>query len=341
MSAITRLRSWFGYLKAFLHQRITRPLMVVADHIKYPGPESVSFLDIGRFFILGLQQGDIQSRARSISFDFFLAIFPTIIFFFTLIPYIPVDGIQDRMLFLLQEVLPPYTFEAARTTIEDILKQPRGGLLSFGFLFALYVSTNGINSLIDSFNQSYHGIEVRSAFQQRMVSVYLTLMLAIIVILSIALIVFAEIATNYLQTKNLLNAGPRILLLQTGKWIILIAMALCMISFLYFFGPSKKNKRPFISVGSVTATILLIATSIGFNYFIANFSQYNKLYGSIGTLIVILIWINFNSLQLIIGFELNASIENAKRSKSGKKKLIPGDQAGKDLPGDTKIYRSI
>lgn len=318
MGFISRIRSWTGYLRAFIRHRLLRPVVIVADKIKYPGQENISLLDIARFFITGLQQGDIQSRARSISFDFFLAIFPTIIFFFTLIPYIPVEGIQDRILYLLQEVLPPYTFEAARTTIEDILKQPRGGLLSFGFLFALYVSTNGINSLINSFNQSYHGIEVRSGFQQRLVSVYLTLMLAIIVILSIALIILSEVATHYMEAKNLLDAGPRIFLLQTGKWIILIGMALCMISFLYFYGPSKKNKRPFISVGSVTATILLIATSLAFNYFVANFSQYNKIYGSIGTLIVILIWINFNSLQLIIGFELNASIENALRAKSGR-----------------------
>ena len=318
MGFVSRIRSWTGYLRAFIQHRLLRPVVIVADKIKYPGQEKISLLDIARFFITGLQQGDIQSRARSISFDFFLAIFPTIIFFFTLIPYIPVEGIQDRILFLLQEVLPPYTFEAARTTIEDILKQPRGGLLSFGFLFALYVSTNGINSLINSFNQSYHGIAVRSAFQQRLVSVYLTLMLAIIVILSIALIILSEVATHYMESKNLLDAGPRIFLLQTGKWLILIGMALCMISFLYFYGPSKKNKRPFISVGSVTATILLIATSLAFNYFVANFSQYNKIYGSIGTLIVILIWINFNSLQLIIGFELNASIENALRAKSGR-----------------------
>lgn len=318
MGFVSRIRSWTGYLRAFIQHRLLRPVVIVADKVKYPGQENISLLDIARFFITGLQQGDIQSRARSISFDFFLAIFPTIIFFFTLIPYIPVDGIQDRILYLLQEVLPPYTFEAARTTIEDILKQPRGGLLSFGFLFALYVSTNGINSLINSFNQSYHGIEVRSAFQQRLVSVYLTLMLAIIVILSIALIILSEVATHYMESKNLLDAGPRIFLLQSGKWIILIGMALCMISFLYFYGPSKKNKRPFISVGSVTATILLIATSLAFNYFVANFSQYNKIYGSIGTLIVILIWINFNSLQLIIGFELNASIENALKAKSGR-----------------------
>ncbi len=332
MRWIWKIRGWLGYFKAIIHQRVVRPILHLLSKINYPGEENISLLDIGTFFVIGIQQGDIQARARSISFDFFLAIFPSIIFFFTLIPYIPIDGIQDKILLLLQDVLPPYTFEAARTTIEDILNQPRGGLLSFGFLFALYVSTNGINSLIESFNQSYHGIEVRKAFRQRMVSLALTLMLAVIVISSIGLLIIAEVTTTYLEQNNILNSEPRIMLLQIGTFVVLIAMALIMISVLYYYGPSKKNKRPFISVGSVTATILLLLTTLVFNYFIANFSQYNKVYGSIGTLIVILIWINFNSLQLIIGFELNASIENAMRKVSGQKPKAEKEES---------IYRSI
>lgn len=332
MKWIWKIRGWLGYFKAVIHQRVVRPILHLLSKINYPGEENISLLDIGTFFVIGIQQGDIQARARSISFDFFLAIFPSIIFFFTLIPYIPIEGIQDKILLLLQDVLPPYTFEAARTTIEDILNQPRGGLLSFGFLFALYVSTNGINSLIESFNQSYHGIEVRKAFRQRMVSLALTLMLAVIVITSIGVLIIAEVTTNYLEQNNILNSEPRIMLLQIGTFVVLIAMALIMISVLYYYGPSKKNKRPFISVGSVTATILLLLTTLVFNYFIANFSQYNKVYGSIGTLIVILIWINFNSLQLIIGFELNASIENAMRKVSGQKPKAEKED---------KIYRSI
>lgn len=324
MSWITDIKEWFETAEQLVKVKVLRPLMHIAGKINYPGEENISVLDIGTFFVVGIMKGDIQARARSIAFDFFLAIFPAVIFFFTLIPYIPVEGIQDRILFLLQEVLPPYTFEAARSTITDILQQPRGGLLSFGFLFALYVSTNGINSLIEGFNQSYHGIPVRTAFKQRMVSVFLTLMLAIIVIFSVALILFAEVASNFLVSKNLIHDGPNIMLLQAGTWLIIIAMALMMISFLYYYGPSKKNKRPFISVGSVTATVLILLTTLVFNYFIGNFSQYNKIYGSIGTLIIILLWINFNSLQLIIGFELNASIENAfkKAEKEEQEKKI-------------------
>jgi membrane protein len=252
-----------------------------------------------------------------------------VIFFFTLIPYIPIEGIQDKILLLLQDILPPYTFEAARLTIEDILNQPRGGLLSFGFIFALYISTNGINTLIEGFSSSYHGIAIRSTFKQRLVSLFLTFMLAIIVIISVALIFITEIAADFMVEQELINKGPKLYLLKAGTWFILIVMSLMMISFLYFFGPSKKNRRPFISVGSVIATILVILTTVAFNWFIGNFGQYNKIYGSIGTLIVILLWINFNSLQLIIGFELNASIENAKRKTA----RIPSasEEAGENI----------
>lgn len=334
MRFVNTIKRQYEVTKVFLLKRIIRPVMRVADKVNYPGEEDISILDVARFFVTGLQKGDIQARARSISFDFFLAIFPSIIFFFTLIPYIPVEGFQDRILLLLQDVLPPYTYEAAELTIIDILNQPRSGLLSFGFIFALYVSTNGINSLIESFNSSYHGIEVRSAFKQRMVSLFLTLMLAVIVIFSIALIFFAEIATGYMESKHYLRTGINFFMLRAGTWIILLAMSLTMISFLFFFGPSKKNRRPFISVGSVMATLLLLLTTYAFNFFITNFAQYNKVYGSIGTLIVILLWINFNSLQLIIGFELNASIENAqiKSLKEKKKKHIAALE---------KIHRSI
>lgn len=327
-----KIRSVIFHIRLWMNRRIIDPLLSVAGRIKYPGEEDISMRDIGRFFIEGLKKGDIQQRASSIAFDFFLALFPSIIFIFTLIPYIPVDGIQDKILLLMKDILPPNTFEAAEGTIIDILSQPRGGLLSFGFLMALYVSTNGINSLIEGFNASYHGIEVRSAFKQRLVSLFLTLMLSVIVIISIALILIAEFTSNYLVTQHLLKAGPQLFMLRAGTWIILLAMSLTMISCLFFFGPSKKNRRPFISVGSVTATVMLFLTTLIFNYVVGNFGQYNKIYGSIGTLIVILLWINFNSLQLIIGFELNASIENAQRKAMLKEKQERLEK---------KVYRSI
>jgi membrane protein len=301
---------------------LINPVIKFSSSIHYPGEENTSIYHIGRFFIRGILKGALQTRARSISFSFFLALFPSIIFLFTLIPYIPIEHLDIRIIELLQQILPANTFEAARSTIEDILQQPRGGLLSFGFLVAMYVSTNGIFSLLEGFNHSYHGLRQRSGLGQRMMAIFLTFLISLIIISTIALIVVSEYTSSYLKNHELITQNSEYLLLQFGKWIILISMTLFAISSLYYYGPSKYNRRPFISVGSVSATFLFLATSLLFNYFISAFAHYNKLYGSIGTLIIILIWINAISMQLILGFELNASIENAlsdSKEKASKK----------------------
>ncbi len=313
------MREFIEKLKSLLYKRAVQPVIRILEAIHYPGEENTSIYQILRFFLTGIMEGSIQTRARSISFSFFLALFPSIIFIFTLIPYIPIENLDVRILQLLQELMPVNTFEATRSTIEDILQQPRGGLLSVGFIIALYVSTNGVFSLIEGFNTSYHGIQQRSGISQRLISIFLTGLLALIMILSITLIILTEFTSDYLLEQEWLTKGTEYYLLQAGKWFILIVMVLFTISSFYYYGPSKYNRRPFISVGSVTATFLILASSFLFNYFISNFATYNKVYGSIGTLIIILIWINFNSMQLILGFELNASIENALTTNEKKK----------------------
>ena len=165
--------------------------------------------------------------------------------------------------------------------------------------------------MIDAFNNTYHVIESRSWFMQRTISLFLVFITAILIITAIGLIVFSEIGLKTIfENRNFSN-----FLIQTGRWIILFMLCFCMISFMYYLGPAKKAKWRFISAGSTLATLLSILTSIGFTYFVNNFGQYNKINGSIRTLIVIMIWIYLNSLTLLIGFELNASIDNAKKGK--------------------------
>ncbi len=283
----------------------------LTKRVSLPGFEGYSVFEVSRFFARRLMESELQTDARSIAFSFFLALFPALIFLFTLIPYIPVDGFQSRLMLALQDVLPPTTFGEAQTTIEDIITRQRGGLLSIGFLFAIYVSSSGVLSIITVFNaRSMH--KSPNMFKLRMKSIWLTLYLAVLTMLAIALLVFTEVAFFYLREKIELTSKAPLLLLGIGKWILLIGLCFTAISSLYYFGTNKLSKWKFISAGSTLATILILGTSLAFNYFIANFSQYNKLYGSIGTLIVILIWMNFNCLQLIIGFELNSSIEEAK-----------------------------
>jgi len=289
-------------------------ILTIAKKIKPIGFAGLSIYDVARFFWKGLMEGAITTRASSLAFNFFLAFFPSIIVFFTLIPYIPIDGLQETLMELLSVVLPPSTNEITFQALDDIINNPRGGLLSIGFVLALYFATNGINSLIEAFNASYHIREVRPLIQQRILSLGLTLLLSIMLIVAISSIIFGKSAINYLTEYELIsnNAGKLILY---GKWLIILLMLFIGISILFHLGPSKKSKWKLFTPGSLFATIFIIITSIGFNYYINHFSQYNKIYGSIGTLMIILIWMYFNSIILLTGFELNASISNAKEKE--------------------------
>ena len=287
-------------------------IIQIARRIKPIGFAGLSLYDVAIFFWKGLMEGAITTRASSLAFNFFLAFFPSIIVFFTLIPYIPIDGLQETLMELLAVVLPPSTNEITFTTLDDIINNPRGGLLSLGFILALYFSTNGINSLIEAFNSSYHIREIRPLIQQRILSLGLTLLLSVMLIIAIGLIIFGTVVVNYLVETEIITSSAADLIIY-GKWMVMLTMLFFGISILFHLGPSLKSKWTLFTPGSIFATIFIIITSIGFNYYINNFSQYNKIYGSIGTLMIILLWMYFNSIILLTGFELNASISNAKQ----------------------------
>ncbi|MBK7965279.1 MAG: YihY/virulence factor BrkB family protein [Bacteroidetes bacterium] len=289
-----------------------KPLISFSKQLKLQGFEGLPLFNVAHFFIQRLRNNDLQTRARSLAFSFFLALFPTVIFIFTLIPYIPIPSFPEQLLLVLKDFLPANTFETARETIEDILLRQRGGLLSFGFFFALYVSADGIMALMTWFNKSYHGKELRPGWKMKLMAIGITLTLALFVFMAIGLILTFEYIYYYLEEKKILVSFMQLILISIGKWVILLGLCFSAISLLFYYGPSEKNKLKFISAGSSLATFLIILTSLGFNYFLTNFGQYNKVYGSIGTLIVFLIWLYINSFVLLVGYELNVSIKKAK-----------------------------
>jgi len=305
--------NWRLWAKRHLDLPFVHNTIRWSKSISLPGFEGLPLSDVITFFIQRLHEGELQTRARSMAFSFMLALFPAIIFIFTLIPYIPLASFQDRLFFLIRDLLPSSTFEVARETIEDIIRQQHGGLLSFGFIFALFVTTDGIIALMNWFNKSYHGHKKRPGWKQRLIATGITLSLSSLVILSIGLIIVSELAYSYLEEKGILVNLMQMVLLIAGKWIILTLLCFSAISLLYYLGPSKKERMRFISAGSSLATLLLVLTSLAFNFFITHFAQYNKVYGSIGTLIIILLWLYINSLVLLVGYELNVSIKKARR----------------------------
>ena len=292
-------------------------IIEVVKKIKPLGFTGLSLYDVSVFFIKGLQEGAITTRASSLAFNFFLAFFPSIIVFFTLIPYIPIDGFQQTLMEIISNVLPPSTNSATFSTLEDIINNQRGGLLSIGFILALYFSTNGMSSLIQAFNSSYHIRENESIIKHQMLSILLTIVISALVFLTIILIIFGKAAIIYMIDYQLINEN-KLVLLNAAKWVILIFMLFLGITTIFNLGPAIKSQIKIFSPGAILATLFIILTSIVFSYYIDNFSQYNKIYGSIGTLIIILLWIYFNAIFLLIGFELNASIFNANKNLTDK-----------------------
>ncbi|HLN54103.1 MAG TPA: YihY/virulence factor BrkB family protein [Lentimicrobium sp.] len=309
------ITSWFIKLwSAFITSRLVSSFIAWTKRIVLPGFDKVPLYDVAIFFYNGLKKGDISTRSAALAFNSFLAIFPAVIFFFTLIPYIPIHNFQDNLLNLLKEFIPAQTYEAVQGTLFDIIKRPRGGLLSIGFLLAMYFATNSVNSLIDAFNKTYYTVETRSPFRQRMISIFLVIVLATLVILAIVLITFGPVAINWIEEIGILTDWLTLNLIRTAKWVITFALLFFAFSVLYYFAPTVKHRYRFITAGSTLATILFISTSIGFNYYVNNFASYNTLYGSIGTLIIFMLWLYFNSMIILVGWELNSSISVARRS---------------------------
>ena len=287
----------------------------LSRRIKLPGFENLSLYDILKFFFKGLFEGRLTMRASAISFDFFLALFPSIIFFFTIIPFVPIDDFQPTLLKLLEDVIPATLYGYVSTTLEDIITRPRSDLLSLGFILALYFSTNGVNSIIEGFNQSTHSTETRPWYKQRLIAIFLVIINAFMVIVAISLFIIGGYVMDFLVDEGILTDNFTIIIIQFTRWLLIILLFLFSLSSLYYYAPAKTGNFRFISAGSALATLLLILTTYVFNFYIEHFSQYNALYGSIGTLLVFLLWVSFNSFILLIGFELNASIKRASKEK--------------------------
>ncbi len=267
--------------------------------------------EVFQFFISSIVNGSIRVRASSVAFNFFLGFFPAIIFLFNLIPYIPIDDFQIKLLEFIKDLTPSFAYQTISDTIIDIATNKRASLLSIGFFTALYFSTKGVNSLISAFNATALTMQSRKWISQQGISMLLMIILVLMLSVALFLIAMTDPVLNYLVDKGLMYEGGVYYIILVAKWIVEVALVLFVISTLYYFAPASKEDWRFFSAGSVFATILSILLSVGFTFYVSNFGQYNKLYGSLGTLIVIMMWIYLNAFVMILGFELNMSIKNA------------------------------
>lgn len=256
-------------------------------------------------------RGVMVTRASSIAFNMLMAILPASIFLFTLIPFIPIQNFQTELVKLFENILPENAYGFLETTIVDVITNRSGTLLVFMFLATIIFSTNGIHALMHGFVVSAHGFKSRTWLQQRKIAVLLLILILLMFAVSGALIILSRSVVNRLVDLGVLRLNLVFYVVMTFKWVLIILMTFFAISTLYYLVPAKKKDFRYISPGSVLATALFIISSMGFSAYVNNFGQYNKLYGSIGTLMVILIWLYLNSIALLVGFELNVSIKAA------------------------------
>jgi len=294
---------------------VIKQLVFFMDKIKLPWLHGMSLYELLDFYIGGIIQGEISYRATAIAFSFFMALFPFALFILNLIPYIPIEGFQNDFLSFVQQSVPPTTYDAIYKIINDILHNSHSGLLSTGFVMAIFLMTNGVNAILGGFESSHH-IHVslkRKFFRQYLVALILSIILSFLLLITVAAIVIFEVLIQKTKIQDVLS--DNIPLIEMGRYVFVILMILMATSILFRYGVKHDKKRSLISIGSVVTTILIIISSYFFGIWVVKFSKYNELYGSIGTLLVVMFYIWINSMILLIGFDLNASIHHIKREK--------------------------
>jgi membrane protein len=275
----------------------------------FPGRREISVYEVLSFLFVEIQRDSILTRASSISFNFFVSLFPTILVLFTIIPYIPVPTFQNSLLGTLNDVLPENVYLLLNETISDIVTRQQGGLLSVSLILAIYYSSRGVISMMNSFDKALPTFRKRNFINRQLVALKITGLLFLLLVISVSMFIGGEVIIKWILRLLDAQNSNAYFWFTFIRWISIVLIFYFSISLIYYFGPAMHNRWQFFTAGSTLAAALSILSSILFSWLIDQFGQYNKLYGSIGTLIVMMLWIYYNSLSLLLGFELNASIE--------------------------------
>ncbi|MEO8235387.1 MAG: YihY/virulence factor BrkB family protein [Flavobacterium sp.] len=293
---------------------VIKQLIVVLQNIKLPWLQGISLYELIHFYISGIIQGDLSYRAAAIAWSFFMALFPFMLFVLNLIPYIPIPGFQEDFLGFVRENVPPTTFYAIDNIINDILHNSHSGLLSTGVILSVFLMTNGVNAVMSGFETSQHIVEKRAYFRQYFVALFISMLLTFILLITVAIIIIFEVFIQKTIIQDVLSSriSDKISLIEFGRYSFVIIMILMSIGILFKFGIRQTRKRAFITIGVVFTTVLIILSSYFFGIWVVKFSKYNELYGSIGTLLIVMFYLWINCMVLLLGFELDASIYKLK-----------------------------
>ncbi|MDG1052845.1 MAG: YihY/virulence factor BrkB family protein [Flavobacteriaceae bacterium] len=275
--------------------------------IKFKSLYGFSLYELFRLYLTGLLKGSITTRAGSISFSFFMAFFPFVLFVLNLIPFFPIENFDQIFLDLIESLIPKESSNFFHEIFIDINSKKRTGLLSTTLFLSIILIGNGVNSIFSGFSDSYHIEFSRNFIKQYLYAVMVGLILVLVVLFATIFSIFFD----FLITKNIVIISFIFFLL---KYVFLILIALVSFSSLYFFGTIQGRNLKFFSPGSVMTTLLLLLSTYFFGVYIDNFSNYNELYGSIGAVIIMMLFIWVNSISLLLGFELNVVIYKMKNN---------------------------
>ena len=295
--------------KIFVIRNLARGL----KKIKLPWLQGLSLYDLMELYGLGIVESALTYHASAIAFSFFMALFPFALFILNLIPYIPIEGFQEDFLQFVRQGVPPNTYDAIYKIINDILHNSHSGLLSSGFILSIFLMANGLNGILGGFESSRHVLIKRGFIHQYFVALGMSLLLSVLLIVTVAAIVVFEVFIQKITFHDVLNEYTSFIIL--GRYAFIIIMILITTSVLFKFGTKHDKNRAFISIGSVFTTILVLLDSYIFGIWAIRFSKYNELYGSIGTLLILMFYIWINCMILLLGFELNGTVNKLKIKK--------------------------
>lgn len=280
-----------------------------ARRATFPGSAGNSMYDVIAFILDELKGNNLMLRANAIAFSFFLSLFPSIIVLFTLIAFTPYNKpINDFIRDVVHELMPGNAETVVMKTIKDLTTIKRNQLLSVGFILAMYFSTNGMMAMMSGFQKS-HKLTFRryGPIERRWIAIKLTFLLGVLLVSSVFFGILGseivEFIGDFFALKRFDKVGLTFL-----RYFLMLTLLYGGISIIYRLGVPLRKKLPLLNPGAIIATLLSILVSLIFSYYVDNFGSYNRVYGSIGTLIVFMLWLQLNIFNLLIGFELNAAI---------------------------------
>ena len=279
--------------------------------ITFPGFHGHPFYDVLVYFINGFSKGYLTDRAAAVAFNVFLALFPAIMVLFTFIPYMPLEGVQETIVDFIHKLVPSVA-DRVVGTIDEIMSHQHNTLMSIGIIMAFYFASGAIRAFFRGFDMGVNHIGKMNIIRMYGGGLITTFILGTLLITSISLIVVGNdflpqiidyIGLDFIDDGLIVNA------INVGRWLLTVFALLVAIAVLYYFGnPHKEKEFHLFTPGTIMFTLLFIIGTIGFNYYIVNFSNYNALYGSIGGLIIFLMWMYVNCIIVLTGYELDASI---------------------------------